>query len=524
MSVERAGDLTAAAAQRWGQREFARIGDESLSFSDLRQWSDAIAADLVARGVGPGERVMMLLVNRLEVLAVSAAAWRIGAIAVPVVAIYRAHEIGQIVADARPAAIVTSASLGSRRLAGELDSCLADAGVVPDARYLVDKDEAIAGWTLLPAPTAEPDRAVTLSEPSAPGEECLRLYTSGSTSAPKGVRLDSNAVIFGGRQFHDRLSIDDSDVGLALAPVAHIAGLLASLLVPLTCGASVVVLPKWDVQKAVALIHEHRITWSLGAAVFLKDMVEEYERRRSEGLHVLTHFISGGANTSPDLIERADALGMWAARAYGMTEAAGVIAIAPRGSSLERRASWDGKLADNTEARIIDATGDALPFETEGTITVRGTQLLIGYTDPDINTASFEADGWFDTGDLGMVSADGWVRITGRTKDIINRGGEKFSSVDIEHVLHRHPDIATAAVLAVPNERLGESVCAFIVPRTEAESPTSEKLTEFLLDEQLAKAKVPTEWHIVEEIPTTASGKVQKHLLRAHRDDLDPNA
>ncbi|MEO3862673.1 AMP-binding protein [Acrocarpospora sp. B8E8] len=521
LDVERVGDLTAVAAQRWSGREYARFENLSLTFADLHRWSDAVAADLVAHGVGPGDRVMMLLVNRLEVVAVAAAAWRIGAIAVPVVAIYRKHELDDIVRDSRPAAVVTTARLGERRLAEEVDSCLADAGVTPAVRYLADSDEPVAGWSILPGLDAEPDRSVALPEPSPGEDECLRLYTSGSTSSPKGVRLNSHAVIFGGRQFHDRLGVDETHVGLALAPVTHIAGMLAAGLVPLTCGASVVILPRWEVKRAVQVIHDHRVTWSLGAAVFLKDLVEEYARRRDEGLHVLRYYVSGGANTAPELIERADALGMWAARTYGMTEAAGVVTLAPRDAPLERLAQWDGQLADNAEVKILDDMGRPIPLETEGNIWIRSAQLLLGYTDPALNRAQFDKEGWFDPGDRGMVTADRWMRITGRTKDIINRGGEKFSSADIEHVLHRHPHVEAAAVIGVPDERLGETVCAFVVGRPGYPPPTPEELAAFMIGQDMARAKVPTEWHIVDQLPRTASGKLQKHLLRAARDGAD---
>jgi acyl-CoA synthetase (AMP-forming)/AMP-acid ligase II len=516
--VERVGDLTRGAEARWGDRRCVTLGDTTLTFADLRRWSDSIAVDLLGKGVEPGDRVMMLLVNRLEVLAVATAAWRIGAIAVPVVAIYRTHELAEIVRDSTPAAVVTTDSLGDRRLAEELDSCFEAAGCEPSARYLVDGSGQVDGWSPLPPAVDRPGETPPLPDPAPADDECLRLYTSGSTSAPKGVRLNSHAVILGGLQFKYRLGIDESHVGIALAPVAHIAGMLASGLVPLTCGARSVILPRWDVKAAVKLIDEHQATWSLGAAVFLRDLVEEYEGRPDEGLHVLGHYVSGGAPTSPDLIKRAGALGMWAARTYGMTEAAGVVTLAPVDSPLERLAEWDGKLADNTEVKILDEEGNRVPPGTDGNIWFRSPQLLLGYTDPALNDSQFDAEGWFDPGDRGSVSEDRWIRISGRTKDIINRGGEKFSSLDIETVLDARPDITEVAVVGVNDDRLGERVCAFVVLRPDAAQPTPEELSAFMVSRDVARAKIPAEWHIVDALPRTASGKIQKHLLRAAHD------
>jgi len=330
-------------------------------------------------------------------------------------------------------------------------------------------------------------------------------------------------VIFGGRQFNYRLGVDETHVGVALAPVAHIAGMLAAGLVPLTCGASVVILPRWDVKAAVALIHEHRATWSLGAAVFLKDLVEEYEARKGDDLHVLRYYVSGGANTSPDLIRRADTLGMWAARTYGMTEAAGVVTLAAKDAPLERLAEWDGQLADNTQVKILDDERNPVPPGTEGNIWFRSPQLLLGYTDPALNRLQFDADGWFDPGDRGLVSEDRWMRITGRTKDIINRGGEKFSTLDIENVLDGHPALSEVAVVGVPDERWGESICAFVVVRPGVAAPTPEDLTQFMVGQEVARAKIPSEFRIVDRLPRTASGKLQKHLLRHASDPVKPS-
>lgn len=516
-TVDRVGELTLAAERQWPDRRFASLGEVTLTFTELRMWSDAIAADLLARGVEPGDRVMILLVNRLEVIAAAAAAWRIGAIAVPVVAIYRTHEIVDIVRDSRPAAVLTTAALGDRRLADELDSCLADAGVAPKVRYLADADDVVDGWTVLPGVGSPVAPDVVFPPAAEADDECLRLYTSGSTSAPKGVRLNSHAVIFGGRQFNDRIGVDHTHVGLALAPVAHIAGMLAAGIVPLTCGASVVVLPRWEVKEAVRLIDEHSVTWSLGAAVFLKDLVEEYEARRDEELHRIEYYVSGGANTSPDLIRRAGELGIWAARTYGMTEAAGVVTLAPADAPHERLAEWDGKLADNTEVQIRDDNGIPVPIGTDGNIWFRSPQLLLGYTDEALNGSQFDAEGWFDPGDRGLVSNDRWMRITGRTKDIINRGGEKFASADIENVIQRHPDVLEVAVVGRPDERLGEVVAAYIVKRAETSS-TVEDLSAFVKGQDLARAKIPVDWHCIDSLPRTASGKVQKHLLAPQPD------
>lgn len=519
MDVDRAGLLTAAAARRWPDREVARLGDQAITFAGLHRWAEALGTDLVRGGVRAGDRVMIMLPNCLEVLAATTAAWRIGAVAVPVVPIYRVHEIAQIVTDARPACVVTSERLGERVLRAEVDACLRDAGLDPPLRYVVAGDhDPPTGWRVVPPPDARAIPTV-LPDPAPPEVECLRPYTSGTTSAPKGARLASPALIGGAWKFHTDLGLDDSDVGLALAPVTHIAGLLAACLVPLTCGAGAVLLPRWNVHAGVDAIHRHRATWSLGAAVFLKDMVEEYESRHDvvgQDPHKLRYFVSGGASTAPTLIERADRLGIRAMRTYGMTETAGPATLAGPSATLDQRAHWDGPIIDGLDVQIVDDDANPLPAGTEGHIRIRGEQVMLGYSDPDPDaTGAAMPDGWFYPGDIGMINEDRWMRITGRTKDIINRGGEKLSAADIEAAIQRHPQVSAAAVVGVPHERLGEAVCAFVVARSPAAVLAPEELASFLTGNGLAKVKLPQEWRFIDALPTTASGKVQKHILRS---------
>jgi acyl-CoA synthetase (AMP-forming)/AMP-acid ligase II len=515
MSDEAIGRYAERAADAWSNLEFAELDGRRITFGELSAWVNRVAGDFVSRGVAPGDRVLVQLPNSLEVIVLQLAAWRIGAVAVPVVPIYREREVSQIVRDACPAVVATTERLRDRHLRAELDSCIAAAAIDVKARYIFG--DGADGWTAVP-PAEGPDPTVgELPGPAQPDDCCLILYTSGTTSAPKGAMLSSAALIAATRAW-ERLSLGRDDVALGVAPLAHIAGMVPSCLVPLTVGCRVTILPRWDVDAAVEAIHRERATFSTGANVFLKDLVDHYERDTSRELRKLTYFVSGGAATPPSLVERATALGMGAMRAYGMTETAGVIAMAPYDASLERRACFDGRLLDDVEMRVVDAEGNDLPVGAEGSLLIRGPQLMLGYTDPAVNAAQVR-DGWFDPGDIGALDADRWLRITGRTKDIINRGGEKFSARDIEEAILRHDAVADAAVVPIPDERFGEAVCAFIVIEDGIAAPGAEEIAGFMISSGIAKAKVPVEWHVVDRIPTTATGKIKKFelvALRAH--------
>ena len=370
MNDNSVGWFATRAAERWPRMEFAEFAGRRITFAELAAWVEAVASDLVSRGIHPGDRVLVQLPNCLEVIVLQLATWRIGAVAVPVVPIYRERELTQILRDCRPAAVAAADRVGTRSLAAELDASLASAELRPTARYLVDG--SLDGWSPLPDADAPGAATTELPPPADPGACCLILYTSGTTSAPKGAMLSSTALIAATRAW-ERLSIGIDDVALGVAPLAHIAGMVPSCLVPMTVGCRVTILPRWDPEAAVNAVDRERATFSTGANVFLKDLVGFYEAHPSQDLRKLTYFVSGGAATPPRLVERAAELGMGAMRAYGMTETAGVIAMAEYDAPLERKANYDGHLLDSL--RCASSTGTATSCR-------RGPTARCAFADP----------------------------------------------------------------------------------------------------------------------------------------------
>ena len=505
-TAQHVGTLAETAAQRWPDRTFAVLEDRELTFAELSRWVDTIAADLAERGVAAGDRVLVHLPNGYEVLLFQLAAWRLGAVAVPVVTIYRRRELAFIVREVQPAAVVTTAALSHRDSRAEFDEILAAAGQTGTVRYLIDGDAQ--GWLGVPLPAGP----VSLPpNPAGPDECCLVLFTSGTTADPKGVRLSSRALVTATEAWIG-IGAGRHDVTLAIAPLAHIAGMIPGGLLPLTVGCRVVILPRWDVDVAVPLIERHKATLSCGATVFLQDLVDRYATEPPE-VHRLSHFVSGGAPTPPDLVRRAEAVGMRASRAFGMTETAGVITLAPADADLERRATHDGRLVEAVEAKVVDEAGEDLGRGVEGALRIRGPQNLMSYTDTRL-TAEQIQDGWFDPGDRAVITEDNWLRITGRTKDIINRGGEKFSARDIEEAILSCSSVSRVAVVALPDERFGEKVGAFLVLAEGASWEGEGALIAHLMALGLAKAKIPVVWTVLDQLPVTPSGKVQKHVLK----------
>jgi acyl-CoA synthetase (AMP-forming)/AMP-acid ligase II len=509
-ATERVGYLLRDQAARTPDRELFVFEGRRVTYGAFDAWVTTVASDLVRRGVRRGDRVMVQLPNCLEALVLQVAAFRIGAIDMPVIPIYREHEVRQIVAESRPAVIAAAAQLGARQPAAELDGICAGLGHEPGIRYLTGGERP--GW--LPVPGPGDVAGTELPEPLPADEPALLLYTSGTTSAPKGALLTSAALIAHLRNFKVALDVGQDCVILCATPVSHLGGFVAGVIFPAFLGARSVIMPGWRPDEAVDLVEQEQASLAMGATVFLADLVQRYEAGAA-AKHRLTLYACAGATLPPSLVLRAEAAGVRAMRCYGMTETAGVCAAAPPDAPVERRSQWDGQVLAGMEIEAVTPDRVPLPPGTEGELRIRGPQLLTAYTDPERTREQLDADGWFYPGDIGVVDDQGWVRMSGRLKDIINRGGEKFSALDIESAIASHPDVAAVAVTAVPDERLGEAVGAWIVltPGTQWHGPAA--LIGHLEAARLARPKIPVQWTVVPSLPTTASGKIQKNKLAA---------
>ena len=509
---ERIGWMLSRAAERWPERTALVCDGRRYTYAELSRWVTRLALQLVDSGVRPGDRLLWQLPNSAEALAVHLAGWRIGALCVPVVPAYREHELAQILADARPAAVVFAAGVAGRSPVAEMEALMDSVGLRTALRIAVGGTHE--GWsTLAEAPdgtSVEDERA--LPDPSRAAHPCLLLYTSGTTARPKGVLHSSASLIAEVHTLGAAMGFSHRDVFITGAPITHIAGLLLTGLLPAAHGARAVLLTRWDPDEAVRLAGEERATFSMGPTIFLQGFTERYEEQPDAHPHRLRTFMCGGAAIPPSLIERAERVGIRAFRSWGMTEAPTVGVVGPD-DSLELRAGRDGRLSEGCEVEAVDNRRRPLPPGQLGELRLRCPEQMLGYTDAALDAEQVDAAGWFYTGDVGRVDAAGWVTMTGRLKDVVNRGGEKFSAQDIEQAIGSHPAVGSVAVTGLPDARLGECVGAFVVLRPGAEWPGRQALLDHLEAQKLARQKFPSVWQVVEELPMTMSGKVQKNRL-----------
>ena len=465
-----------------------------LTYRDLDRLATRTAAGLHAHGVRPGDVVSSVLPNRAEAVVLFYGTCRLGAVCNPIVPIYGARELRFIFQEAPTAAVVVPARHRSVDFPALVDRLRPQ---LPALRATFTLDDRFAlPWETAAAvaPTPAPD----------PGAVRVILYTSGTTADPKGALHSDATLLAECRSMVRYHGLGDDHVFVMPSPVGHISGLLYGVMLPVVLGATSVLMETWDPERFCALVERERGTYSAGATPFLQGVLECPARARYD-LGSLRIFPCGGADVPPDLIRRAiDELRVRSGRGYGSTEFPSITSSAGPGVPDAKRCETDGAPIPPNQIELRD-----------GEIWARGPELFLGYRAPALDAEAFDAGGWFRTGDLGVLDADGYLTITGRVKDIIVRRGEKLSAKEIEDLLFEHPQVRAVAVVPVPDPAVGERVCAVVVPVRPDDPPALAELVRFLEGKELSRRKLPERLVLVDVLPMTASGKVLKHVLRA---------
>ncbi|MGA2837497.1 MAG: AMP-binding protein [Acidimicrobiales bacterium] len=515
------GDLLDASLAGHAQQVF-RIHSETRpwdgTFGTLRDRARRLAGALSERGVGPGDPVAFQLPNWVEAAVTFYAAALLGAVVVPVVHFYGPKEVGYILRRTGVRTLVTAAAFGRAdyvdglaRMGDALDgvttvAVVAADGPLPDG--LVDFDELESSGE----PVAGP-RAVSPSSPA------VIAYTSGTTADPKGVIHTHRTIGAEIRQL-GAMNAGGGHPSLTGAPVGHAMGMLGALLIPVLKGDPVHLADVWDPGRLLAIMSEHRLACGSGATYFLTSLLDHPDRTDD---HLgLMHFIGLGGSTVPLAVaERASAQGLSLVRMYGSTEHPSVTGSYHTDPEHQRLAT-DGRPLDGVEIRLLDDVGRPVPTGEPGEIWSRGPDCCMGYTDPALTEALFDDEGWYRTEDVGVLDAAGFLSITDRKKDVIIRGGENISAVEVEELLMTLDGVAEVAVVAAPHPDLGEQVCAFVRLTPGAEPVDLERVRTGLEGAGLARQKWPEQVRPVDELPRTPSGKVKKEVLRRRlRDELE---
>ena len=453
---------------------------------------------MTASGIGPGDIVASMLPNWREWLVVAVAAAQAGAVLLPVVTIYGARELGFILRQSGAKWLFTPDSFRHADYRG----IVADCGDLPAlVRHVTIGPEFDA---------LEAGEAVGAPVVRGADELALLVYTSGTTADPKGVMHSARGFLAELETMRLMRAGAEDDAVISPWPPGHVAGALS--MYRFLCQATpLVLMDQWDAALAARLIERHRIASSSGTPFHLSGMIAAADAHGHD-LSSLRQYLVGAAPVPPSLIERCQRQGLAVYHCYGSSEhptvTSGVV-----DDPLDKQLHTEGRAMPGSEMRFVDDDGADVPPGTDGEICTRGPELFMGYLDTALNAAAFLPGGWYRTGDVGRLDEDGYLLITDRKKDIIIRGGENISSKEVEDRLLAHPAIADAAVVAAPDDRMGEVVRACVVLAPGA-SLTLDDVRDHFFAAGIAKQKTPERLSILSELPRNASGKVLKHQLR----------
>ena len=478
----------------------------TVSFGALYECSMRIAANLVRYDIGLGDVVSFQLNNRWEFIAISLACVRVGAIANPLMPVLREKELTYMLSLSETKMLIvpkTFRGFDFKSMALRLKKKLPALLNV----FVLDDNETTVSFSNL----TEEDFVFNDPTSTDPNEVMQLLFTSGTTGEPKGAMHTANTLFANIVEIVKRLGCSREEVIFCPTPMAHQLGYLFGLMLPIFTGATVVLQDIWNPDIAVMLIEEQSVTMCVGATPFLADLAGHDGIERTD-LTNFRMFVSGGAPIPPALVRsakrnlQAEIISVW-----GMTEVL-VMTIVKPGDPEEKVFGSDGVAVDHVAVRVVDNEGHIVDVGEEGSLEATGASICVGYLKrPNLYTINEEV--WFETGDLAKMDEDGYIRITGRSKDIIIRGGENIPVVEIENVLYQHDAILQVAIVAMPDLRLGERACAFIVLKKGSSFSMSD-MTAYLEALNIAKVYYPERLEVLDAMPMTVTGKIQKFELR----------
>lgn len=482
-----------------------------LSYRALEAVADRIAGSLRALGIGHQDVVSFQLPNWWEFMALSLACAKIGAAANPLMPILRERELKFMLEMAESKVFIVPNRFRGFDFAGMARGLRAD---LPQLKHVivVDGDGPDSFDAMLLGELADSEAARTLPRrPLGPDDILMLMFTSGTTGEPKGVMHTSNTMLTIVESCITRLELQGDEVALGASPLAHLVGYAMLGMLPIMLGSTTVLQDVWEAGKGLDIITRESVTFTAASTPFLDDLCN---KARESGVRPssLRLFMCAGAPIPPVLVRRAlTELQLSVCSAYGMTEVVAASVTEPS-RAAEKSSSTDGLPLPHVEFKVVDEAGQPLPTGATGRLLVKTPGMFGGYLKrPELNEV--DPDGWLDTGDLAYLDADGYIRINGRSKDIVIRGGENIPVVAVENLLYAHPAVAAVAIVAYPDARMGERACAFVVPKP-GHAFTFAEMTAYFEQAKLTNQYRPERLEILDDLPRTATGKIQKFQLR----------
>ncbi|HCU3203413.1 TPA: medium-chain fatty-acid--CoA ligase [Escherichia coli] len=483
----------------------------SYTYSALDHAASCLANWMLAKGIESGDRIAFQLPGWCEFTVIYLACLKIGAVSVPLLPSWREAELVWVLNKCQAKMFFAPTLFKQTR---PVDLILPLQNQLPQLQQLVGVDKLAPATSALSLSQIIADNTPLTTAITVHGDELAAvLFTSGTEGLPKGVMLTHNNILASERAYCARLNLTWQDVFMMPAPLGHATGFLHGVTAPFLIGARSVLLDIFTPDACLALLEQQRCTCMLGATPFVYDLLNLLEKQPAD-LSALRFFLCGGTTIPKKVARECQQRGIKLLSVYGSTESS-PHAVVNLDDPLSRFMHTDGYAAAGVEIKVVDDARKTLPPGCEGEEASRGPNVFMGYFDePELTARALNEEGWYYSGDLCCMDEAGYIKITGRKKDIIVRGGENISSREVEDILLQHPKIHDACVVAMPDERLGERSCAYVVLKAPHHSLSLEEVVAFFSRKRVAKYKYPEHIVVIEKLPRTASGKIQKFLLR----------
>ncbi|EFI7142091.1 medium-chain fatty-acid--CoA ligase [Escherichia coli] len=483
----------------------------SYTYSALDHAASCLANWMLAKGIESGDRIAFQLLGWCEFTVIYLACLKIGAVSVPLLPSWREAELVWVLNKCQAKMFFAPTLFKQTR---PVDLILPLQNQLPQLQQIVGVDKLAPATSSLSLSQIIADNTSLTTAITTHGDELAAvLFTSGTEGLPKGVMLTHNNILASERAYCVRLNLTWQDVFMMPAPLGHATGFLHGVTAPFLIGARSVLLDIFTPDACLALLEQQRCTCMLGATPFVYDLLNVLEKQPAD-LSALRFFLCGGTTIPKKVARECQQLGIKLLSVYGSTESS-PHAVVNLDDPLSRFMHTDGYAAAGVEIKVVDDARKTLPPGCEGEEASRGPNVFMGYFDePELTARALDEEGWYYSGDLCRMDEAGYIKITGRKKDIIVRGGENISSREVEDILLQHPKIHDACVVAMPDERLGERSCAYVVLKAPHHSLSLEEVVAFFSRKRVAKYKYPEHIVVIEKLPRTASGKIQKFLLR----------
>ncbi|EEQ3011743.1 medium-chain fatty-acid--CoA ligase [Escherichia coli O126] len=483
----------------------------SYTYSALDHAASCLANWMLAKGIESGDRIAFQLPGWCEFTVIYLACLKIGAVSVPLLPSWREAELVWVLNKCQAKMFFAPTLFKQTR---PVDLILPLQNQLPQLQQIVGVDKLAPATSSLSLSQIIADNTPLTTAITTHGDELAAvLFTSGTEGLPKGVMLTHNNILASERAYCARLNLTWQDVFMMPAPLGHATGFLHGVTAPFLIGARSVLLDIFTPDACLALLEQQRCTCMLGATPFVYDLLNVLEKQPAD-LSALRFFLCGGTTVPKKVARECQQLGIKLLSVYGSTESS-PHAVVNLDDPLSRFMHTDGYAAAGVEIKVVDDARKTLPPGCEGEEASRGPNVFMGYFDePELTARALDEEGWYYSGDLCRMDEAGYIKITGRKKDIIVRGGENISSREVEDILLQHPKIHDACVVAMPDERLGERSCAYVVLKAPHHSLSLEEVVAFFSRKWVAKYKYPEHIVVIEKLPRTASGKIQKFLLR----------